>query len=184
MAINPGALGRKILLASRNELYLSMRYMDLAFSAFQYERNDGNGYVGTDGETIFYHPFFLADLYEKDRFLVNRLYLHMVLHCLFRHLWRRGNRDKRYWNLACDIVIESIIDNLNIRAVRMKTPGRRLYIYEELRKTQRVLTAERTYQYLLRFEPEDRMLSMLESAFLVDDHNFWYKENDKKKRQQ
>ena len=31
MAVNPGALGRKILLASRNELYLSMRYMDLAF---------------------------------------------------------------------------------------------------------------------------------------------------------
>ncbi|MDO5409595.1 MAG: VWA-like domain-containing protein [Lachnospiraceae bacterium] len=182
MAVNPGILGRKILLASRNELYLSMRYMDLAFSAFQYEPNDGNGYVGTDGETIFYHSLFLADLYEKDRFLVNRLYLHMVLHCLFRHLWKRQGRDKRYWNLACDIVIESVIDNLNIRAVRMKTPGRRLFIYEELHKDQRVLTAERTYLYLLRFEPEDRMLARLESEFLVDDHNYWYREDNKKKQ--
>lgn len=87
--VDASTLGRKILLASRNELYLSMRYMDLAFSAFQYEQNNGNGYVGTDGETIYYHPLFLMDLYEKDRFLVNRLYLHMVLHCLFRHLWKR-----------------------------------------------------------------------------------------------
>ena len=184
MAVSPGELGRRILLASRNELYLSMRYMDLAFSAFRYERNDGNGYAGTDGETVFYHPLFLADLYEKDRFLVNRLYLHMVLHCLFRHLWKRNGRDKRYWNLACDIVIESVIDDLNIRAVKMKTPGRRLFIYEELHKKQKVFTAERTYQYLLRFEPEDRMLAMLESEFLVDDHNYWYKEKDKKKRRQ
>lgn len=34
MGINLSDLGRKILIASRNELYLSMRYMDLAFSAF------------------------------------------------------------------------------------------------------------------------------------------------------
>ena len=180
--VDASTLGRKILLASRNELYLSMRYMDLAFSAFQYEQNNGNGYVGTDGETIYYHPLFLMDLYEKDRFLVNRLYLHMVLHCLFRHLWKREGRDKRYWNLACDIVIESVIDGLNIRAVRMKTPARRLFIYEELRKHQKVFTAERTYSYLLRYDPEDRMLARLESEFLVDDHNYWYREKDRKKR--
>lgn len=184
MGISPSELGRKILIASRNELYLSMRYMDLAFSAFYYAPDSGNGYVGTDGETIFYQPFFLADLYEKDRFLVNRLYLHMVLHCLFRHLWKRKDRDQRYWNLACDIAAESVIDGMNIRAVRMKTPAIRLYIYEELHKTQRVFTAERIYSYLLRFEPEDRMLARLESEFLVDDHNYWYKENNKKKHQQ
>lgn len=184
MSVTTESLGRKILLASRNELYLSMRYMDLAFSSFYYEQAAGNGYVGTDGETIFYHTWFLADLYEKDRFLVNRLYLHMVLHCLFRHLWKRGDRDVRYWNLACDIVVESVIDGMNIRSVRMKTPARRLYIYEELHKTQKIFTAERTYQYLLRFEPEDRVLARLESEFLVDDHNYWYKESDRKKRQQ
>ena len=184
MGINLSELGRKILLASRNELYLSMRYMDLAFSAFSYAPDGGNGYVGTDGETIFYHTPFLADLYERDRFLVNRLYLHMVLHCLFRHLWRRKDRDPRYWNLACDIAAESVMDGMNIRAVRMKTPAIRLYIYEELHKTQRVFTAERIYNALLHLKPDDRMLARLESEFLVDDHNYWYKENNKKKHQQ
>lgn len=184
MGINLSDLGRKILIASRNELYLSMRYMDLAFSAFSYAPDNGNGYVGTDGETIFYHTPFLADLYERDRFLVNRLYLHMVLHCLFRHLWRRKDRDPRYWNLACDIAAESVIDGMNIRAVRMKTPAIRLYIYEELHKTQRVFTAERIYNALRHLEPDDRMLARLESEFLVDDHNYWYKENNKKKQQQ
>lgn len=77
-------------------------------------------------------------------------------------------------------MIESVIDGLNIRAVRMKTPARRLFIYEELRKHQKVFTAERTYSYLLRYDPEDRMLARLESEFLVDDHNYWYREKDRK----
>ena len=176
-------LGKQILVTARNELYLGMRYMDLAFSSFYYEPKTGNGFVGTNGETIYYDTWYLADRYETEPILVNRLYLHMVLHCIFRHIWKRGNREHRYWDLACDIVVESIIDNLDIRSVKMLTPGRRLSVYMELKKTQKVITAERTYDYLLRYEPDDRNLERLESIFLVDDHHYWYKEKDKKKQE-
>lgn len=181
MAVDKSGLGRQILLSSRNALYLSMRYMDLAFSAFEYEMNAGNGFVGTDGGKIYYDTYFLAHLYEQEKRLVNRLYLHMVLHCLLRHLWRRGDRDKRYWNLACDIAVEHVIDSLNLSVVRMKTPGRRAFIYDSLHKEQKVLTAERIYLYLLRYGSEDKNLKRLEAEFLVDDHNYWYKDEDPRK---
>ena len=78
-------IGTDILSASRNELYLSMRFLDLALSGLRYEMNLSSLYVGTDGEKILFNPRYLVQRYLSDRVLVNRAYLHMVLHCLFRH---------------------------------------------------------------------------------------------------
>ena len=81
-------IGTDILSASRNELYLSMRFLDLALSGLRYEMNLSSLYVGTDGEKILFNPRYLVQRYLSDRVLVNRAYLHMVLHCLFRHRLR------------------------------------------------------------------------------------------------
>lgn len=43
-------IGSRILSASRNELYLSMRFLDVALSSLRYEMNLSSLYVGTDGE--------------------------------------------------------------------------------------------------------------------------------------
>ena len=48
-------IGTDILSASRNELYLSMRFLDLALSGLRYEMNLSSLYVGTDGEKISAH---------------------------------------------------------------------------------------------------------------------------------
>ena len=47
-------IGTDILSASRNELYLSMRFLDLALSGLRYEMNLSSLYVGTDGEKILF----------------------------------------------------------------------------------------------------------------------------------
>ena len=80
-------IGSRILSASRNELYLSMRFLDVALSSLRYEMNLSSLYVGTDGEKILFNPRYLIQRYLSDRVLVNRAYLHMLLHCLFRHLF-------------------------------------------------------------------------------------------------
>ena len=33
----------------------------------------------------------------------------MLLHCLYLHLFRENQEDRRLWNLACDIAVEQII---------------------------------------------------------------------------
>ena len=95
-------IGREILGICRDELYFSMRFMDVALSSFAYQMDAAVSPFGTDGYRMYFHPQELGGLYRENRILVNRGYLHMVLHCIFRHMVKRG-MDERYWDLSCDI---------------------------------------------------------------------------------
>lgn len=79
-------IGGQILAASRDELYLGMRFLDVALSSFVYQMDSEVHPFGTDGGAIYFHPRELGGLYRENRILVNRGYLHMVYHCLFRHM--------------------------------------------------------------------------------------------------
>ena len=117
-----------------------MRFLDVALSSLEYEADPSLDTVGTDGYRIRYNPYYLMDLYRKNRVFVNRAYLHMVLHCVFRHLMKRENREPTYWNLACDIAIESIIDSLYHRSIRIPKSYIRQEYYKRLNKSLKVLT--------------------------------------------
>mgnify|MGYP000785909158 CR=1 FL=1 len=110
-------IGRQILMVSRNELYLKMRFMDVALSSYGFVMDTEIGTIGTDGLSVYYHPQYLGGLFREDRIGVNRVYLHMVLHGIFRHMLRRQGREERLYNLSCDIAVESIIDGMNYRCV-------------------------------------------------------------------
>ena len=62
----------------------------------------------TNGKWISYNPAFFAGLTEGQR---NYVLLHEVLHVLLLH-WKRGT-DKYpvVWNIACDYVVNGIIDS-------------------------------------------------------------------------
>ena len=66
-------IGRKILAVSRNELYLKMRFLDVALSSLAFAMDAGADGLGTDGLYLYYHPQYLGGLYREDRVLVNRL---------------------------------------------------------------------------------------------------------------
>lgn len=110
-------IGNAILSASRNELYLSMRFFDLALSGLGYQMNLNTATIATDGVNILYNPTYLQRQYVDDMIQLNRTYLHMVLHCLFRHPFHRGDRDPALWDVACDIAVESILDSMEVKTV-------------------------------------------------------------------
>lgn len=163
----------RILQNSRNELYLNMRYLDLSLSSLGFEMDPACRGLGTDGFVIYYHGEYLCDLYRRGRVLVNRAYLHMVLHCLFCHMDTMGRRDGRMWNLACDIAAESVIDGLYLKCVHIQTLPFRMDWYGRLRKRLQVLNAEGVYKALEEMKLTERQLERLEAEFLVDDHQYW-----------
>ena len=163
----------RILQNSRNELYLNMRYLDLSLSSLGFEMDPACRGLGTDGFVIYYHGEYLCDLYRRGRVLVNRAYLHMVLHCLFCHMDTMGRRDGRMWNLACDIAAESVIDGLYLKCVHIQTPPFRMDWYGRLRQRLQVLNAEGVYKALEEMKLTERQLERLEAEFLVDDHQYW-----------
>ena len=81
-------LGEKIWSASRDELYLGMRFLDVALNSFVFQMDGEISPFGTDGAVLYFHPRQLGGLYRQNRILVNRGYLHMVYHCIFRHMWK------------------------------------------------------------------------------------------------
>lgn len=125
-------IGMDILRNTRNELYLNMRFLDVALSSLALVPEQQITVAGTDGTALYFNPGQLASLFRKSRMLVNRAYLHSILHCLFCHLWNRKGRDEEYWNLACDITAEWVIDGLEIRAVHVPKSAFRRSVYREI----------------------------------------------------
>ena len=164
---------RKILESSRNALYINMRYLDVALSSLAWEITTDIPRIGTDGLKIAYEPHYLADLYRENPMLVNRVYLHMVFHCIFRHLFRPCPEDRELWNLSCDMAVEALIDGMHHRSIRMGIHPFRRAVYDELRKTLKVLTAEGIYRELKKadYRPEQRARMVQE--FCIDDHTYW-----------
>ena len=173
------ALGEKILEISRSELYLSMRFLDMAFAELKPEMNLSTFLIGTEGLTLQYNPRFLIQRYQDSPVNVNRAYLHTILHCLFRHMYIREERLEEVFLVACDIAVEYLIDHLDFPSTKRLISDFRQEWYERLEQQLKVLTAEGIYQYLIEANLSSQEFVHLETMFLVDDHQFW----DAKKRE-
>ena len=99
------ALAQDILRLTRNTLLVNLRFLDLALSQFQLTSYPGT--LATDGQHLFYDTYYVLSMYKQERGRNVRDYLHIVLHCVFRHLFTSANIDRRCWDLACDIAVES-----------------------------------------------------------------------------
>lgn len=178
------SIGRKILAAARNELYLKMRFMDVALSSLIFVLDEGACGMGTDGLYLYYNPQYLGGLYREDRVMVNKIYLHLVLHGIFRHMIRRKGREEERYSLACDIVTESIIDGMRHRCVLRSRSWLRRETYRRLGKEMKVLTAEKVYGALEKWNLSEAEFARLAGEFRVDDHSYWPADDDQKKQSQ
>ena len=93
------AVGEKILKASRRALYLKMRFLDVALCSLFFVPDPDAEIMGTDGLVLYYCPEGLGRIYQRDPVLVQRLYLHEVLHGIFRHMIRGRGRMRRFTGL-------------------------------------------------------------------------------------
>ena len=195
------AIGSSILRAARDELYLGMRFLDVALSSFSYQMDGSIHGFGTDGREIYFQPQMLGGLYKENRILVNRGYLHMVFHCTFRHFaWRGAGRnigtghsagennadsektiEERLRDLSCDIAVEHIIDGMNYRSIRFSRSLLRRETYRLLEKEGKTLNAQRIYKILSGWNLSEKDFVNLELEFRTDDHKYWEcKKSDQK----
>jgi len=63
-------IGSSILRAARDELYLGMRFLDVALSSFSYQMDGQVHGFGTDGRVMYFQPQMLGGLYRENRILV------------------------------------------------------------------------------------------------------------------
>lgn len=66
----------------------------------------------TDAQAVYYNQDFANTLTRDEVIFV---ILHEVLHCAYNHIFRRGKRDPKRWNIACDYSINLILVNLGYK---------------------------------------------------------------------
>jgi len=65
------------------------------------------GTAGVDGESLFYNPEWFNTLSDQEAVC---LLAHEVMHCALGHHTRRGKKDNKLWNIACDHAINILLD--------------------------------------------------------------------------
>lgn len=197
--LEKAAVCEEILQDARAELYMNMRFLDVALYSLKLQPTAELSGCGTDGVSFFYQIPYLIEQYRISNVAVNRMYLHSMFHCLFGHVWEQGwvekpqtpeglddwtaqaweesqrQQSKQLWDLACDIAMESVIDSLMLRCVRCPSKPYRKAVYDGFREKLPVLTAQGIYRVLKQADLDIRIIARMIQEFRVDDHSRWEK---------
>lgn len=160
----------KVIEYLKDELCIDLPYMERALAALIPEGRENLYAFATEGIHLYYPSAQYLKLFEDNELFLRRAYLHTVLHCLYAHLWQRGDREGHLWNLACDIAVESVIDSLDQPSTKRLLSWTRQQIYERLRREQ-LYSAAGIYTFLERESQEE--LVRLAQEFYTDDHALW-----------
>ena len=151
-------MGGEVLAVVRSGLYLDFRFLDMALSALSPAPDERCRVLATDGQVLFYQPSHLLRLYQDNPKYLNRLYLHTIFHCVFRHLWLKGRREPQLWSLACDIAVENVIDSLNRTSVKRPLTYVRQNAYQQITAEETVVAAAPVYRWLreeVKLDPDE-----------------------------
>lgn len=183
-------LATEVMKRAQSSLLVHLRFMNTAFSLLKLtplpdassddlplDASHTPAYQ-TNGREIRFCASAVLKAYQHDEAAPTRAYLHMVLHNVFLHLYPDREVDARLWNLACDIAVESVIDEINL-AVAHTSAARNEHVYlETLRAQVPLMSAEYIYRHLRERVSsgalDEAMLSQMENVFVVDDHTRWY----------
>ena len=166
-------LAREIMTLSRNQLLVNLRFLDAALNRLELTENPQIS-LATDGRLLLYDPRVILSRYREDRFVTARDYLHIVFHCIYRHMFVHTLVDHAVWDLACDVAAEYSITGLGIKTVSADRETGQQNVIRELQKEIRQLTAEKVYRYYLDKRLPTEELQNLQALFRADEHEIWY----------
>ena len=167
-------LASDILKLSRNTVLVNFRFLDVAISQFQYTAQS-EGTIMCDGKNLVYNPLHILKTYKDEKEQPVRDFMHMVFHCIFRHMYVDPNKvDQTLWNLASDIAVENVLNDLNLSAISCKRQKLQQEYLDQLSGQMSIITAEKVYKHLLENPPAPEVLAKMQIAFLADDHAIWY----------
>ena len=162
------SIAQEILAQIRTNIIMNMRFLDMA--VFRLRPTPGGTSLATDGDMLYYHPVWLLKRYRADGSALAHDYMHVLLHCIFRHPFVHTLIDQELWNLACDIAAEGLICDLKQPHLAARDDGRRQQVLDELRTHVKPLTAEKLYHYFQDHPPKHDWVRL----FHADDHAVWY----------
>ena len=166
-------LARDVLILSGNTLLVNLRFLDAALSQFELFPIEESTLL-TDGKHILYNPKHVLENYKAAKEIPVRDYLHIVMHCVFKHMYMDPTLNRPYWDLACDIAVENVITELNLKAVTTARERQQAQYIAAIKKELKYVTAEKIYSYLRQSVPDPKKIAEIRGLFYGDNHEIWY----------
>ena len=166
-------LAREVMVLSRNTLLVNLRFLDIALNRLQLTAVKDSS-LQTDARRIYYDPLTVLRNYKAEKEVPVRDFLHVVMHCVFCHMFTNPDIDHDLWDLACDIAVENIISELDLKPAAASREKYQSPVIEDLKKELRLITAEKVYSYFSNCERDPARIQELKAIFRADDHINWY----------
>ncbi len=166
-------LSQDTLRLARNMLLVNLRFLDMALSRLEPVQINASTIL-TDGRHILYRPVYVLRRYRTEAELPARDYLHIVLHCIFRHMYAASNMQREYRDLACDIAVENIITELHLPCVTSARESRQAAYIHKIQGSVTHMTAEKIHAFLRDAKFGEREMAEMRECFGADDHAIWY----------
>ena len=114
--------------------------------------------AATDGRHFYYNTRFITMLRPKE---IEFLFGHEVLHCIYDHFGRRGDRDPQLWNISNDYAVNSDLKKHKIGEFITSVPC----LYDSKFEDK---SSEEIYDYLYERAEKIDIDSMLDK--IIDEH--------------
>lgn len=167
----------KIMIQLKDMLYVQMGFLDLAMNALKTQADSETDTVATDGSKLFYNPNHIVRLFKEKAHgesLIN-MYLHVIMHCVFKHMFVSPTINGEFWDLACDMAVWGVINDLKSEQGWLNTPDSVLSNeFFAVTAKAKGETAEKIYSYLMDGKLSLRETDRLKKLFGYDDHYLWY----------
>lgn len=183
-------LGKDIIDECRVQLMLKFRFLDLALWRMDLKpmRVNAQYPLATDGKWVVYDPGRVIGRFQESFEESVRDYLHLVMHCIFRHPYNKDHDSPEAWNLACDIIVENaVIDMCGTRFVSPDDAARKQAV-SEIQMLMGSLTPSKVYSLikgLIQTPPGQQfrglgrsVLNEWHALFERDDHGAWPANSD------
>lgn len=166
-------LASQVLALARDALLVRLRFFDVALAQLKPVEQKGLGCLATDGTACFYDPVYVLKSYQENPKLVNRQYLHLLLHCIFSHSFQYDRLETDKWDLAADIAAENVILDMELEGTALEQDADAARKIKVLREDIGSLTAERIYRYLRHAPLTSAEEQELRKLFQKDVHTLW-----------
>jgi predicted metal-dependent peptidase len=114
--------------------------------------------AATDGRNFYYNCKFIKLLRPKE---IEFLFGHEVLHCVYDHFGRRGERDPQIWNVANDFCVNADLKKHNVGEFITSVPC----LYD---KKYEGMSSEEVYDDLMKNAKKINLSDLIDK--LLDDH--------------
>lgn len=163
------------LSAAKDRIVAGMRFLDPAVFALADSPEESTELIfATDGKSLHYSVNYIIACCSVGLRELTHNYLHVLLHCIFRHHSVSSSVNRQCWNLAADVAAEALIQSFQLDSLESARIIEREKYIQRLRAAAGGVSAERLYRYFRSPNIKDSDLDQIEKLFLVDNHAMWY----------